>query len=171
MNKFITVVAISQDPHERRLVDAHRQHVKLIAQAVGPRGTRPAGSTVVSVLCPGGGSSAATTAVAIASDVDRPVFRVDLSAVASQYIGETEKNLDAVFASAQEAGAVLLIDESDTLFGKRTSVKDSHDRYANLDTSVLLQRIERYDGVVILSTNSRQSVDDTFRRHWRFVLE
>jgi hypothetical protein len=170
MNKFITVVKVSH-PHELRLVDAHRDRVKLIAQAVGPRGTRPAGSTVVSVLCPGGGSSAVTTAVAIATDVDRPVYRADLAAMIGQNAEETEKNIDAVFTSAQEAGAVLLLDESDALFGKRSSVKDSHDRYANLESDVLLHRLERYDGVVILATNSRQSIDDAFRRHWRFVLD
>jgi SpoVK/Ycf46/Vps4 family AAA+-type ATPase len=89
----------------------------------------------------------------------------------SKYIGETEKNLAAVFAEAEQSGAVLLFDEADALFGKRSDVRDSHDRYANVEVSYLLQRIEAFGGLAILTTNARQNIDDAFVRRLRFVLE
>jgi SpoVK/Ycf46/Vps4 family AAA+-type ATPase len=85
--------------------------------------------------------------------------------------GETEKNLAAVFAEAEQSGAVLLFDEADALFGKRSDVGDSHDRYANVEVSYLLQRIETFGGLAILTTNARQNIDDAFVRRLRFVLE
>jgi SpoVK/Ycf46/Vps4 family AAA+-type ATPase len=90
------------------------------------------------------------------------LFRIDLRAVIAKYIGETEKNLRRLFDRAEASGAILLIDEADALFGKRTQVKDSHDRYANMEISYLLARIERYRGLVILSCNRRPNVDPTF---------
>src|SRR5689334_19271776 len=91
-------------------------------------------------------------AAAIAREAGAPLQRVDLGQVVSKYIGETEKNLSRVFAAAEKAGAVLFFDEADALFGKRTDVKDAHDRYANLETSYLLERIEAYAGLVVLGT-------------------
>jgi SpoVK/Ycf46/Vps4 family AAA+-type ATPase len=99
------------------------------------------------------------------------LYRIDLSAVVSKYIGETEKNLRRVFAAAQESGAILLFDEADALFGKRTEVKDSHDRYANIEVSYLLQQMETYRGLAILTTNFRSALDDAFLRRLRFVVE
>ncbi len=99
------------------------------------------------------------------------VLRIDLSRVVSKYIGETEKNLAAVFAEAEQSGAVLLFDEADALFGKRSDVRDSHDRYANVEVSQLLQRIEAFDGLAILTTNARQNIDEGFLRRLRFVVE
>ena len=92
---------------------------------------------------------------ALAAELDRSLFRVDLSGVVSKYIGDTEKNLDKIFRAAERAGAVLLLDEADALIGKRTNVKDSHDRYANEETAYLLKRIEQFDGLVVLTTNMR----------------
>jgi SpoVK/Ycf46/Vps4 family AAA+-type ATPase len=88
----------------------------------------------------------------------------------SKYIGETEKNLRRVFDAAETGGLVLLFDEADALFGKRTQVRDSHDRYANIEVSYLLQRMEAYRGLAILTTNARDAVDDAFMRRIRFVV-
>ena len=97
----------------------------------------------------------------LATRLGLSLYRVDLAAVVSKYIGETEKNLAKILDSAEEQNVILLFDEADSLFGKRTEVKDAHDRYANLDTSYLLQRIEAYPGLVILISNLRTNFDDT----------
>ena len=118
--------------------------------------------------------SAALTAVAAdarAGELHTTVTRIDLSATVSQYVGETEAHLGAVFADAERAGAVLLVDEADALFGTRTGVKDSHDRYANLDVSSLLARVEQYNGVVLLATNVRSNIDPAFSRRLRRVID
>ncbi len=88
----------------------------------------------------------------------------------SKYIGETEKNLDALFASAEKKGWILFFDEADALFGKRTEVKDAHDRYANLEVSYLLKRIEDYNGLVILASNMKGNIDDAFTRRFNTVI-
>jgi SpoVK/Ycf46/Vps4 family AAA+-type ATPase len=95
---------------------------------------------------------------AFAAELQCSLYHVNLSAVVSKYIGETEKNLDAIFAEAERANAVLLFDEADTLFGKRTETKDSDDRYANQEVSYLLRRIEDYDGLVLLTSNLRRKL-------------
>jgi SpoVK/Ycf46/Vps4 family AAA+-type ATPase len=109
-------------------------------------------------------------AAALARAFDLKVYRVDLSGVASKYIGETEKNLRAVFRNAERSGSLLFFDEADALFGRRTSVKDAHDRYANLETNYLLQRLERYRGVAILATNSECKLPPAFQRRIRATL-
>jgi len=91
--------------------------------------------------------------------------------VVSKYIGETEKNLRRVFDAAEESGAILLFDEADALFGKRSEVKDSHDRYANIEISYLLQRMEAYSGLAILTTNMKSALDTAFLRRLRFVVQ
>lgn len=102
---------------------------------------------------------------------ERDVFRIDLSMVVSKYIGETEKNLGRVFDQAEHRGWILFFDEADALFGKRTRVEDSHDRYANQEVSFLLQRIEDFDGVVILASNLRHNIDDAFLRRFQSVVQ
>src|SRR5439155_5749008 len=99
------------------------------------------------------------------------LYRIDLSSVVSKYIGETEKNLRRVFDAAEEGGAILLFDEADALFGKRSEVKDSHDRYANIEVSYLLQRMEAYRGLAILTTNMKNALDTAFQRRIRFVVK
>ena len=96
---------------------------------------------------------------------------IDLSSVVSKYIGETEKNLRRIFDAAEDGGAILLFDEADALFGKRSEVKDSHDRYANIEVSYLLQRMESYGGLAILTTNLKSALDTAFLRRIRFVVE
>jgi SpoVK/Ycf46/Vps4 family AAA+-type ATPase len=99
------------------------------------------------------------------------IYRIDLSGVVSKYIGETEKNLNRVFEEAQGANAILFFDEADALFGKRTEVQDAHDRYANIETSYLLQKMETYAGVAILATNFAQNIDEAFTRRLHFRVE
>jgi len=96
---------------------------------------------------------------------------VDLAGVVSKYIGETEKNLRRVFDAAEQSGAILFFDEADALFGKRTEVKDSHDRYANIEVNYLLQRMEDYRGLAILATNRKSSLDRAFMRRLRFLVD
>lgn len=117
------------------------------------------------------GTGKTMAAHAIARELATHILRIDLSSVVSKYIGETEKNLDAVFDEAEQSGAVLLFDEADALFGKRSEVRDSHDRYANVDASELLERIEDFDGIVILTTNARSNMDEAFVRRLRLVVE
>ena len=99
------------------------------------------------------------------------VYKVDLSSVVSKYIGETEKNLARIFAEAETSNSILFFDEADALFGKRTEVSNAHDRYANIETSYLLQKMEEQEGVVILATNLRQNMDEAFTRRMRFIVE
>jgi hypothetical protein len=107
----------------------------------------------------------------LARELNLDLYRIDLSAVMSKYIGETEKNLRSLFDVADESGAILLFDEADALFGKRSEVKDSHDRYANIEVSYLLQRMEAYRGLAILTTNLKDTVDRAFLRRIRFVVQ
>ena len=107
----------------------------------------------------------------VAAELKRDLHRVDLGQLAGKYIGETEKNLRALFNSAEAKGGVLFFDEADALFGRRTGVKDSNDRYANLETSFLLERIERSSGVVVLATNSARKIDPTWMKRLRFALK
>lgn len=117
------------------------------------------------------GTGKATVASLLAKDVGRDLYRVDLSMAASKYIGETEKNLAALFDTAQDGNWVLLFDEADALFGKRTGVKDAHDRYANQEVSYLLQRLEGYRGLAILTSNRRDAIDEAFLRRLHSVVK
>ncbi len=107
----------------------------------------------------------------LARALELDLYRVDLSSVVSKYIGETEKNLSRVFAAAENQDWILLFDEADSLFGKRTEVGDSHYRYANAQTDYLLQRMEAFKGIVILATNSRASIDPAFLRRLHSIVQ
>ena len=117
------------------------------------------------------GTGKTLSAEVLARAVDADLLVVDVSRVVSKWVGETEKNLAAVFDAAENSQAVLLFDEADALFSKRTEVSDAHDRYANLETAYLLQRLERFEGLAILATNLRQNIDAAFVRRLEFVLE
>jgi hypothetical protein len=119
--------------------------------------------------CPGAGKT--MSAEIIAGELGLEIYRIDLSQVVSKYVGETEKNLSCVFDEAQGSNAILLFDEADALFGKRSEVKDAHDRYANIEIGFLLQRMEEYSGVSIMSTNLRGNLDDAFIRRLHFIVE
>jgi hypothetical protein len=126
----------------------------------------------ISVLLAGpSGTGKTMAAEVIAHDLNLDLYRIDLSRVVSKYIGETEKNLRAVFDAAEASGAVLLFDEADALFGKRSEVNDSHDRYANIEVSYLLQRMESYSGLAILATNMKSHLDAAFMRRIRYVID
>ena len=111
------------------------------------------------------------TASVLAGDLGLDLFRIDLSGIVSKYIGETEKNLDEIFRAAQATNAILFFDEADALFGKRSEVKDAHDRYANIEVAYLLQKMEEYDGVVILASNLSKNIDPAFSRRMHYVVE
>ena len=133
------------------------------------KGTRGLG---ISALFAGpSGTGKTMAAEVLANDLRLDLYRIDLSQVVSKYIGETEKNLRRVFDAAESGAAVLLFDEADALFGKRTEIKDSHDRYANIEVSYLLQRMEAYRGLAILTTNRKSALDQAFLRRIRFVIE
>jgi len=146
--------------HQGRVIDEWR----FLNGRPGARGVRMLFSGP-----PGTGKTLSAEVLAKALGVD--LMLVDISRVVSKWIGETEKNLGAVFDAAEQAQAVLLFDEADALFGKRTEVSDAHDRYANLETAYLLNRLERFDGLAILSTNLRQNIDPAFVRRLEFVVE
>ncbi|MFT5997985.1 MAG: hypothetical protein ACI81P_000430 [Neolewinella sp.] len=116
------------------------------------------------------GTGKTLTAGLLGKAIGRSVFRVDLSMVVSKYIGETEKNLAGLFAKAEHKGWILFFDEADALFGKRTEVKEGKDRYANQEISYLLQRVEQYDGLVILATNFRKNLDQAFTRRFEAIV-
>ncbi len=107
----------------------------------------------------------------IGNALDLDVYRVDLSALVSKWVGETEKNLRRVFDAAEDGGVILQFDEADAVFGRRSDVKDSHDRHANIEVSYLLQRLEYYRGLCILTTNMPDNIDEAFLRRIRFVVE
>jgi SpoVK/Ycf46/Vps4 family AAA+-type ATPase len=118
---------------------------------------------------PGTGKTMAADVVAHTLGLD--LYKIDLSGIISKYIGETEKNLARIFGEARSSNAILFFDEADALFGKRTAVKDAHDRYANVEISYLLQKMEEYEGVVILATNLRKNMDEAFVRRLHFTVE
>ncbi len=117
------------------------------------------------------GTGKTLAAEAIANDLGTMLLKVDLAATVSKYIGETEKNLNKLFDEAEKSSVVLLFDEADALFGKRTGVKDAHERYANVESNSLLQRLEKYQGVVILATNRKRNIDQSFARRLDVVVE
>jgi hypothetical protein len=152
-------------------VIAHvRQRVKVYERwGFASKGGRGLG---ISALFAGpSGTGKTTAAEVIAKELNLDLYRIDLSAVVSKYIGETEKNLRRVFDAAEGGGAILLFDEADALFGKRSDVKDSHDRHANIEVSYLLQRMEAYRGLAILTTNLKGALDSAFLRRIRFVVQ
>ncbi|MGZ8236410.1 MAG: ATP-binding protein [Methylobacter sp.] len=117
------------------------------------------------------GTGKTMAAEVIANELQLDLFRIDLSAVVNKYIGETEKNLRKLFDAAEDSGAILFFDEADALFGKRSEVKDSHDRYANIEINYLLQRMESYRGLAILATNMKSALDKAFMRRLRFIVD
>jgi ATPase family associated with various cellular activities (AAA) len=116
------------------------------------------------------GTGKTMAAEVIANELNLDLYRIDLSSVVNKYIGETEKNLRKIFDAAEQGGAILFFDEADALFGKRSEVKDSHDRYANIEVNYLLQRMESFSGLAILATNQKSAMDNAFIRRLRFII-
>ncbi|MEO6276475.1 ATP-binding protein [Roseateles sp.] len=123
------------------------------------------------LFCGPPGTGKTMCAEALADELALPMYRIDLSQVVNKYIGETEKNLRRIFDAAEAAECLLLFDEADSLFGKRTEVKDAHDRFANIEVSYLLERMERFKGLAVLATNRRKDVDEAFTRRLRFIVD
>lgn len=131
----------------------------------------PQGKGLMALFSGPSGTGKTMTAQVMAASLEHDLFRIDLSNVISKYVGETSKHIDRILSRARNMHAVLLFDEADTLFGKRTEIKDAHDRFANADTNYLLQAIENYPGVAILATNRKANIDPAFVRRLRFVFE
>ena len=129
------------------------------------------GKGLIALFSGPSGTGKTMAAEIIAHDLKLDLYKIDLSAVVSKYIGETEKNLERIFSEAQSSNAILFFDEADAIFGKRSEVKDAHDRYANIEISYLLQRMEAYDGVTILATNLRANLDEAFARRLQFAID
>jgi hypothetical protein len=154
-----------------RQIVAHARQTAMVMNNWGfaARHTRGLG---LSALFAGPSGTGKTMAAGIlARELDRDLYQIDLATVVSKYIGETEKHLRRIFDAAERSGAILLFDEADALFGKRSQVRDSHDRYANLEISYLLQRMESYRGIAILTTNMQNAMDTAFQRRLRFVVQ
>ncbi|MFD4113964.1 ATP-binding protein [Streptomyces niveus] len=160
--------------------ETHTQLRELTARArhrdrvLGEWGMRPGGGRGrgVSALFAGdSGTGKTMSAEVIASDLGLDLYTVDLATVIDKYVGETEKNLERIFTEAAGVNGVLLFDEADAIFGKRSDVKDAHDRYANVESAYLLQRMESFDGLAILSTNLRANLDDAFTRRLDLVID
>ncbi|MFB3764643.1 MAG: ATP-binding protein [Methanotrichaceae archaeon] len=154
-----------------REIAIHVRHKAKVYETWGfeHKGSRGLG---ISALFSGSSGTGKTMAAEVlAGELRLDIYRVDLSRVVSKYIGETEKNLRKIFDAAEGSGAILLFDEADALFGKRSEVRDSHDRYANIEISYLLQRMEAYRGLAILTTNMKNSLDQAFLRRIRFIVQ
>jgi ATPase family associated with various cellular activities (AAA)/Winged helix domain, variant len=151
-------------------ITRHLRHRDRVYRAWGFGDKHKRGQGLTALFVGESGTGKTLAAEAIANEVELDLYRVDLATVVSKYIGETEKNLKRVFDAAEASGAVLLFDEADALFGKRSEVRDSHDRYANIEIAYLLQRVESYRGLAILTTNMKSAVDRAFLRRIRFVV-
>lgn len=143
-------------------------------RVLGDWGMRPGGARgrgVAALLAGSSGTGKTMSAEVVAHDLGLELYVVDLAAVVDKYVGETEKNLERIFAGAAGVNAVLLFDEADAVFGRRSEVKDAHDRYANIESAYLLQRMETFDGLVLLSTNLRANIDEAFTRRLDVVVD
>ena len=154
-----------------RDITAHVKQRSQVYENWGFAGKSLRGLGISALFSGASGTGKTTAAEAIAQVLKLDIYRIDLSAVVSKYIGETEKNLRRIFDAAEGGGVILLFDEADSLFGKRSEVKDSHDRNANLEVSYLLQRMETYRGLAILTTNLKGSIDQAFMRRIRFIVQ
>lgn len=148
----------------------HVKRAPVVLETWGFADKLPYGRGVTALFNGSSGTGKTMAASILGGELELDLYKIDLSCVVSKYIGETEKNLNQIFAEAQSSNALLFFDEADALFGKRSEVKDAHDRYANIETAYLLQRIEDYSGVVILATNMKQNMDEAFVRRMRFII-
>ncbi|MEO1267931.1 MAG: ATP-binding protein, partial [Myxococcota bacterium] len=148
----------------------YARHARTVFDDWGFRKRSPHGNALSVLLSGPPGTGKTFLAGALANELGKVLYKVDLSRVVDKYIGETEKNLGRIFDEASKAQAVLLFDEADSLFAKRTQVKSSNDRYANLEVNYLLQRLESYNGVSLLTTNFEKGIDEAFQRRIRFTI-
>jgi hypothetical protein len=169
--RFTDLVLPAHALLQLREIAAQLRHRHRVYEEWGFAAQGSRGLGIAALFAGDSGTGKTLAAEAIANEARLDLYRVDLASTVSKYIGETEKNLARLFDAAQASGAVLLFDEADALFGKRSEVKDSHDRYANIEVAYLLQRIETYRGLAILTTNMKGSLDVAFLRRIRFVVQ
>lgn len=153
-----------------RSIAAHLRHKDRVLQEWGYEETITRGHGLKALFAGESGTGKTMAAQVIAHDLGLDLYRVDLATVVSKYIGETEKNLDRIFTAAEGSNAIIFFDEADALFGKRSEVGDAHDRYANIEVSYLLQKMEGYEGAVVLATNYQRNIDDAFLRRLDYVV-
>jgi ATPase family associated with various cellular activities (AAA) len=165
------IVLPEEETNLLRQMAAQVQHRSTVYDEWGFRDRMNRGLGVNALFAGESGTGKTMAAEVIANELRLNLYRIDLSAVVSKYIGETEKNLRRLFDAAEDGGAILFFDEADALFGKRSEVRDSHDRYANMEVNYLLQRIEAYRGLAILATNLKGSMDSAFMRRLRFIID
>lgn len=154
--------------HELALRARHRDQV-LGDWRLSAGGGR--GRGVLGLFAGDSGTGKTLSAEVVAAELGLDLYVVQLSSIVDKYVGETEKNLERIFTEADRTDAVLLFDEADSVFGKRSEVKDSHDRYANMESSYLLQRLESFDGIALLTTNLRANIDEAFTRRLDLVID
>jgi len=154
-----------------REIAAHVRQRTKVYKEWGFAGKGDRGLGISALFAGTSGTGKTMSSEVLAGELQLDLYRIDLSSVVSKYIGETEKNLRRVFDAAESGATILLFDEADAIFGKRSDVKDSHDRYANMEVSYLLQRMESYQGLAILTTNLKDSLDTAFLRRIRFVVK
>ena len=154
-----------------RSISAYLRHRDLVLSEWGYERTVARNQGIKVLFAGESGTGKTMAGQVLARELGLDLFRIDLATVVSKYIGETEKNLDRIFSAAEGSNAILFFDEADALFGKRSEVRDSHDRYANIEVAYLLQKMESYPGAVILATNFRQNMDDAFLRRLDVVVD
>jgi hypothetical protein len=154
-----------------RSISAYLRHRDLVLSEWGYERTVARNQGIKALFAGESGTGKTMAGQVLARELGLDLFRIDLATVVSKYIGETEKNLDRIFDAAEGSNAILFFDEADALFGKRSEVRDSHDRYANIEVAYLLQKMESYPGAVILATNFRQNMDDAFLRRLDIVVD
>jgi hypothetical protein len=168
--RWVDIVLPESSLETLRAMAAQARNQNRVMQEWGFSAQSPRGLGASALFYGHSGTGKTLAAEVLANELSLDLFRVDLSQVVSKYIGETEKNLRSIFDAAENTGAVLLFDEADALFGKRSEVRDSHDRYANIEVSYLLQRMEAYRGLALLTTNLRGALDQAFLRRIQFVV-
>ncbi|OQY48496.1 MAG: hypothetical protein B6242_02185 [Anaerolineaceae bacterium 4572_78] len=164
------IVLSQQEKHIIRLIAEQVNKKSIVYDRWGFRNKLSRGLGMTVLFAGERGIGKTMSAEILANYLNLNLYRIDLSSVVSKYIGETEKNLRKLFDSAEDGGVILFFDEADALFGKRTSVKDSHDHYANIEVNYLLQRIEAFNGLAILATNFKSGLDEAFTRRLRFSI-
>ncbi len=152
-------------PGTRRLIDQLRDFLKAHRKTKD----KSTGSNIVLFHGPSGTGKSLAAAL-LGKEAGKTVYQIDLNKVVSKYIGETEKNLEVIFKNAGKQGSILFFDEADALFGKRSEVKDAHDRYANIEISYLLEKTEAYPGLVIMASNMKSNIDEAFLRRINMVI-